>query len=154
MARKKKDNGWNEIDGGMAFVIPYTLLRHRNFIRLSAYAHKLLLDLGRQYTGFNNGYLCASWSLMKDAGWRSSHTVQRAMLELEHYRIIVRTQQGGLNRPNLHALTWRSINEKPGKPLEMRPTKPPDTWKHDDIPDFVMPAKRNRKRRPALKVAA
>jgi len=156
MARKKKPSGWDEIDGGAGFVIPLTMMRHRNFTRLSAHAVKLLLDLARQYTGFNNGYLCASWSLMRVLGWNSSHTVQKAMLELEHYNIILRTQQGGQNRPNLHALTWRKIDEKLKQPLDVRPTiVPPDSWKHDAIPDFEMPTpKARRARRAKLKVAA
>jgi len=156
MGRNKKASAWGEIDGGAAFVIPMTMLRHKNCTRLSAHANKLILDLARQYSGFNNGYLCASWSLMKAAGWKSSHTLQKATLEAEHYRIIVRTQQGGLNRPNLHALTWRKIDEKPGKPLEMRPTlKPLDSWKHDGIDDFRMPAPKARRRRGArLKAVA
>lgn len=137
MARPKKSDRWNDLGGGAAFLVPMDLLRHRNFTRLSSYAIKLVFDLARQFTGFNNGYLCCSWTLMKECGWNSPSTLRLAMLELEHYRIIVRTQQGGLNRPNLHGFTWRRIDEKKGKDLDMRPTMtPPDTWKHDAISDF------------------
>ncbi|WP_407352031.1 hypothetical protein [Luteimonas sp. R10] len=135
MAKKRKDNRWNDIDGGAAFVIPYTLLRHPNFTRLSAFGNKLIMDLARQYSGFNNGYLCTAWALMKQAGWRSEDTVRNAMQELEHYRLIERTQQGGRNRPNLHALTWRRIDEKKDLPLDVSPTmKPSDAWKVEQIP--------------------
>jgi len=134
MARRKKASGWDEIDGGMAFVIPYTLLRHANFKRLSPWAHKLIHDLGTQYTGFNNGYLCASWSLMRNQHWKSSATLQLATLELEHYGIIERTQQGGRNKPNLHAITWRNINHKKDQPLDPGwgiGATPSNAWKKD-----------------------
>ena len=132
MKRSKKDNRWGDIDGGSAFVIPYTLLRHPNFTRLSPYGNKLILDLARQYSGFNNGYLCASRSLMRQCGWRSSVTLFTATLECEHYGLLVRTQQGGRNKPNLHAFSWRRIDDKPGQPLERLPTtKPTDDWKQE-----------------------
>ncbi len=137
MARKRKDSRWSDIDGGSAFVVPYTLLRHPNFTRLSAYGHKLLMDLARQYTGFNNGYLCTSWALMSEAGWNSENTVRTAMRELEHYRLIERTRQGGKHKANLHGFTWRRIDAKPDDPLDVSPTaKPSDAWK-ELRPDFV-----------------
>lgn len=152
---KKADNRWSDIDGGMAYVIPLTLIRHPNYTRLSPHAHKLLADLARQYSGFNNGYLCASWSLMKESGWKSSETLWFTVLELEHYRLLIRTQQGGKNKPNLHGFTWRRIDEKPAQNLEVRPgLKPLDLWK-EERPDYVRPVAQARdSRRHRLKVAA
>ena len=100
----------------MAFVIPYTLLRHPNYTRLSPYAHKLVQDLARQYTGFSNGYLCASWALMQDAHWNSENTVRKAAAELEHYRIIERTKQGGGTRPrSMHSPGAASTGRRTGR---------------------------------------
>ncbi|UZW60272.1 hypothetical protein [Lysobacter enzymogenes] len=136
MGRKRKESRWDDIDGGAAFVVPYTLLRHPNFTRLSAYAHKLLMDLACQYTGFNNGYLCAAWTLMRDAGWKSENTMRSALLELEHYQLVQRTRQGGRNRPNLHAFTWRRIDNIRDRPLDVAATnKPNDLWKVEQ-PDY------------------
>jgi hypothetical protein len=150
---KKKDNRWDDIDGGSAFMVPLTLLRHDNFARLSPWVTKLVFDLARQYTGFNNGYLCASRSLMAQCGWRSSNTLHRAVAELEHYRILTRTQQGGTNRPTLHALTWRRIDDKPGKPLDERPTiRPTDLWKEVQPPFVRTRGERKTKRRAPLRV--
>jgi len=116
-------SNWRDIDGGNAFVIPVSLIRHENYIHLSPWAHKL-------FTGFNNGYLCAAWSLMSQCGWKSPVTLRNAILELEHYGLLQRTQQGGRNKPTLFAFTWRRISEKPGKPLDVGPTtKPTDAWK-------------------------
>lgn len=148
MSRKKTDNRFKDLDGGRAFAIPLTLLHHGNWTRLSPYGVKLTLDLGKQYTGFNNGYLCAAWSVMADHGWRSSATLYKAMLECEHYGLIVRTQQGGLNKPNLHAFTWRRIDEKPGHPLDCAPTdRPSNAWKEPHGAFVYEPPKHGRSNR-------
>jgi len=123
-------NTWHDIDGGSAFVIPVSLIRHENYSRLSPWGHKLIADLARQFTGFNNGYLCAAWSLMRKCGWKSPVTLRNAILELEHYGLLQCTQQGGRNKPNLYSFTWRRINEKPGKPLDVGSTmEPSNAWK-------------------------
>ena len=111
--RSKAARGqWKHVDGGSAFIVPYTLLRHPNWIRLKAPALKLVLDLGSQYTGFNNGYLCPAWELMRERGWKSRETLYLAIAEAEHYRIIVKTRQGGRNKSNLYGLTWWQIHTK------------------------------------------
>jgi hypothetical protein len=106
-ARKSK---WGEIQGGRAFVIPWSGLHHENGIRLSPRAIKLLFDLGRQYSGNNNGYLCPAWSVMRNVGWRSSESLFLAIRELEHYGWIAKTKQGGRNAANLYRLTWFSVD--------------------------------------------
>lgn len=132
--KKKKDNRFDDIDGKSALVIPMTLLRHPNMVNLSAFGHKLIHDLGTQYTGFNNGYLCASRTVMEPLGWRSTFTLHKTVLELEHYGLIVRTQQGGLNKANLHAFTWRRIDEKVGHPLMIAPTPTAsNAWKEPRV---------------------
>ncbi|WP_152620052.1 hypothetical protein [Lysobacter sp. A03] len=152
-------NRWSDAGKDGVFFIPYSLLRHPNFTRLSPYGNKLIMDLSRQFTGFNNGYQCASWSLMKDAGWKSSGTLQLACLECEHYGLIVRSQQGGLNRPTLYALTWRRVDHKPEKPLEIGQTvKPGSDWTKEVGPFDWRGKRESLKRknsRPAkLKIAA
>ena len=152
-SKAKKENRWRDVDGGSAFVIPYTVLRHPNFTRLSAHGHKLIHDLARQSTGFNNGFLCASFALMKDQGWRSSETLHRTVKEIEHYRLVVRTQQGGKHKPNLHAFTWQRIDEKKDKPLDIGPTlKPGNEWK-DEQPLFDLKIVHKRRRKRHLRAA-
>ena len=142
MARRKRikdprENRFSDIDGGAAFMVPYTLLRHSNLIRLSPHACKLLLDLSRQYTGYNNGYLSAAMAIMERVGWRSEATIRDAVAELEHFRIITRTRQGGRNRCNLFGFTFRRIDEKPDKLLDVRASMTPsDAWKAECVPDF------------------
>lgn len=136
--RKPGSERWGDIRGGMAFVIPVALVRHPSYRLASPYVHKLIADLSTQYTGYNNGYLCAAWSLMRERGWRSRSTLEKACAEAEHYRILERTQQGGRNRPNLYAFTWRRIDRVEGrKPLDVAPTlKPSDAW-DAEIPPFT-----------------
>src|SRR6185503_15120600 len=87
---------------------------------LSPNGCKLVLDLGRQYSGFNNGYLSAALSILKPLGWRSEATVREAVAECLHYCLIQKTRQGGRNRCNLFALTWWKIHQKEGRPLDMK----------------------------------
>lgn len=151
MAKLKKDNRWDDIKGGNAFIVPVQLLRHPNFARLSPFANKLVMDLARQFSGYNNGYLCASRSLMKDCGWTAPHTLGLAVQELEHYRIIIRSRQGGRNRATLHAFTWRRIDQKADKPLDLHPTmKPTDDWEEIQ-PDFVRSTGKRKARKAAKK---
>lgn len=145
----------DDMPAGGSFNIPHVVLNHANYLRASLQARALLNDLGAQYNGYNNGYLCASWRLMKDRGWNSSHTLRKATLELEHYGLIVRTQQGDFtNKANLHAFTWRKIDEIAGKPLLLEKTlRAPDTWR-EDRPEFEMPEPMPRKGAARLKEAA
>ena len=143
--RKRQDSRWSDIDGHKAFVIPMSLLRHPNFRNLSPRACKMLCDLATQYTGFNNGYLCGAWTLARDWGWASPTTVREALLELEHYGIIERTQQGGRNKPNLYALTFRRIDEDLARrPLDASATQAPrNSWKLEVRQKFEPPTRKS-----------
>lgn len=118
------------MDGGHAFVIPVSLVRHENRVRLTPHASKLLLDLGAAYSGFNNGYLKASFEFMKERGWRSRETLHLALHELLHYQIIKKSRQGGRNRPSCYYLTWWPIQAQDNDPLDVSAsTSPCNSWK-------------------------
>lgn len=92
--------------------LPEVVLATRKYSRLSAYAVKLLVDIARQYNGLNNGDLQATYSLMKDQGWRSKGTLAAATRELQEAGFIEMTRQGGMNLgPSLWAVTWEAIDE-------------------------------------------
>jgi hypothetical protein len=98
------------------------LLECQDFISLKGNSIKLLIDLGSQYNGYNNGDLCASLSLMRKRGWNSNQQLAKALKELLERNLIVQTKQGGLNLgPNLYAITWEPIHECNGK-LDAKPT--------------------------------
>lgn len=105
------------------------VLESHEYSLLSGNAVKLLLDLGSQYRGNNNGDLGVWWKLMRSKGWKSKATLYRALNELEAAEFILRTRQGGMNRANLFALTWFPIDECSGK-LDVRPSNvAPNTWR-------------------------
>lgn len=135
-ASKPGRDRWSDIRGGMAFIVPVALTRHESWRLMSPWAHKLVADLSTQYTGYNNGYLCAAWTLMKDRGWNSKTTLAKTVAELEHYRIIERTQQGGRNRPNLFAFSFRRVDRIDGRYLDAPPTVQPSNAWDNAIPPF------------------
>lgn len=115
---------------GQYFALPHAVMASTNYIKLSAHAVKLLTDLGLQYNGKNNGDLCATWSMMKMRGWKSSSTLYKAINELIGYGFICKSRQGGRHKPNLYALTWNNIDDCKGK-LDISPTIAPlGTWRN------------------------
>lgn len=115
--------------------LPYVVLRSAGFARLGPHAVKLLMDFLAQYKGDNNGDLCAAWTLMKERGWRSRDTLNKARRTLLDGDWIVTTRQGGRHRPTLYAVTFYAIDECGGK-LDVRSShSPPSTWRrHEPLP--------------------
>jgi len=102
--------------------IPHTCLDHPNFTRLSTKAIRLLIDVTRQYNGFNNGDLSITFSKLKKRGWKSEGTLNRAKKELLHFQWITRTRVGPTIRSTiLYALTFHNIDYCKGK-LDVKPT--------------------------------
>jgi len=116
-------------ESGNFVMLPKACLMHDNYIALSPYAVKLLIDLYANYNGRNNGDFCCTWSLMKKRGWRSESTLNNARKELLYYGWIICSRQGGRNLPSLYAVTFQSIDECKGK-LDIRETATsPGNWK-------------------------
>jgi len=126
------------------FGIPYSITESVNFIKMSATANKLIIDLGRQYYGRNNGDLCSTWSLMRERGWKSKETLNDALAELRHYGMIVQTQYGGLNRPSLYALSWLKV-DKASRESEVVVGQVPGGWKLKSN-KFIRPSTLSRKK--------
>lgn len=101
------------------------LLECSDFRTLKGNALKLLIDLGAQYTGYNNGDLCAAMSVLRRRAWNSNDQINKAIEVLQERNLIIKTKQGGLGiGPNLYALTWFPINECGGK-LDVKPSDHP-----------------------------
>lgn len=124
MARNNKGRGDHRAITYSGFLhLPDALTGDPDFYLLSGSATKLLICLGRQYNGRNNGDLCASLSVLKDLGWTSNDMVTNAKRELIDKNWIIETRAGGLRMgPSLYAITWQPINECPGKRLDIAPT--------------------------------
>lgn len=108
--------------------IPRVVMDHPDFINLPGNAVKLLLELARQYRGSNNGDLTASWSIMKNRGFKSKATLDKALKVLLGSKLITLTRVGRFTNPGgvcaLYALSWIEIHECRGK-LDVAPTRTP-----------------------------
>ena len=96
------------------FAVARDVIEHPAFLRLSPHAKALLLDLGAQYRGDNNGDLSCAWKLMKPRGWRSEATLHKAKHELLDGGFMFEARKG--RRPNvcgLYALTWLFLDPNP-----------------------------------------
>ena len=91
--------------------IPKVCMNHQNYIALSMPAKVLLHEFCYQYNGYNNGDLCAAFSILSERGWKSKGTVNRAITELKVREWIVVSRQGGRNQCSLYALTFQAIDE-------------------------------------------
>jgi hypothetical protein len=115
MAKDKRARHKGRKTSGGFMQIPYVVYDCPNFHGLSAHARRALLDVLRKYNGYNNGDLSLTWTTAHRLGWRSRETLEKALAELVHFGMIIRTRQGGLNRANLYAFTWREIDDCKGK---------------------------------------
>jgi DNA-binding MarR family transcriptional regulator len=104
-------------------------LKCHNYQQLSHKARSMLLELGRQYKGSNNGDLSATWNQLKVRGWRSKGTITAALVELEYFGFIIKSRQGGRKRCNLYAITWKAIDECKGKIDILATNIAPAYWK-------------------------
>lgn len=130
MAYNKK-RAW--VSGGFAG-IPRQIMRHEDYRQLPANAVKLLNVLSYQYMSKNNGDLTASFSVMREWGFKSKETLTNAINALLKANLIIRTREGMFQNPGgrcaLFAITWQPIDECPGKHLDFKPTrKAPRKWK-------------------------
>ncbi len=116
---------------GSFLALPHRLINSPEYLALSRNARALLIDIGAQYTGSNNGDLSAEWSKMRVRGWPSKTTLHKFRKELQDSGFIVVTRRYGrlTKLPTCYAITWKSIDET-NNTKEIRPTKvPPNLWK-------------------------
>ncbi len=124
-------------ESGAFLALPYSVIEHKNFATLPAWATKLLLDLCAQLRfkrggDASNGDLSAAWSLMKKRGWRSKGTLYASIKELKERGLIIVSRQGDRNKTTLYAVTWLAVDECGGK-LDIKPTRvAPGNWRHDE----------------------
>jgi len=111
--RRERATGRRETNGFLQ--LPKEVLNSDAYRSLSGWEVKLLVDIGGQFTGKNNGDLAAAWTLMKERGWKSPGTLNKALRTLLDVGLIQETRSGGRHRCTLYAITWRGINECKGK---------------------------------------
>jgi hypothetical protein len=141
--------------------IPRRIIEHPSFKSLSYSARSLLIQLGYQYRGKNNGNLVITWSLMID--WFGSNTTMfKARDSLYEAGFIVINAYGGRSGngtrlPHLYALTWESIDQLKGDSNWMRYTHYPANkaplsyWKSGVNPDVKTKKERDNQYKKDVK---
>ena len=141
--------------------IPRRIIEHPSFKSLSYSARSLLIQLGYQYRGKNNGNLVITFSILKD--WYGSNTTMyRAWDSLYEAGFIVINAYGGQSGsgtklPHLYALTWESIDQLKGDSNWMRYTHYPANkaplsyWKSGVNPDFKIKKERDNQYKKDVK---
>ncbi|GGX89986.1 hypothetical protein GCM10007160_16770 [Litchfieldella qijiaojingensis] len=125
MARKKPKVQWGPAG---AFALPKLLMDHPDFRELSGSALKVLLALGYQHNGFNNGDLSCTSTTMSEWGGMSPTTLAKALRELQERNLIIKSRDAQVGREGprcaLYAFTWAPIDDCGGK-LDISPTTTP-----------------------------
>lgn len=129
MARSREKTKGRK-DASAVTVIPHRVMLHHDYIALSPSAKSLLFEMALQFNGYtNNGDLTAAWAVMRHRGFNAPNTLSAALKQLLEKEFLVRTREGRFANPGkrcaLYALTWKPINECPGKDLEIGPTQKP-----------------------------
>lgn len=125
MSNRRKRNKKGQSFAG----IPRAVMEHQDYKSLTGNEVKLLLELAYQYRGNNNGDLTTAYSVLKNRGWSSRQTIDRAKKKLLQLQLITQTREGRFLNPGgrcaLYALVWQPISECPGKKLDVKPTSTP-----------------------------
>ena len=92
--------------------MPLQVMQSESYVGLSPYARSLLYEIGMQYDGGNNGRLTATWAKLRNRGFRSKDTINKALRELVGSGLIVLTDRPYRlsKKPNRYALTFRRID--------------------------------------------
>ncbi|WP_439878091.1 hypothetical protein [Pseudomonas prosekii] len=128
MARKKSYKV--DFGGGRVLALPYRLLISDAFNNLSPKAVVVLIKLARNYNGKNNGDLACTVAMLATGRGMDDKTLRSALEELIGAGLIVKTREhgpfarDGKHQPALYAITWASIDDCPGKSLEIAPGPP------------------------------
>ena len=101
-------------------------------------ALKILMMIGQQYNGQNNGDLSATSSRARKWKIASDQTLAKGLKDLREKNIIFLTRTPQFLNPGgkcaLYALTWNPIDECKGK-LEVNATRVPlRKWSQEDWP--------------------
>jgi hypothetical protein len=130
IARSKRNKYTGRAPGPTFLRLPHEMLHSRQFGALSPIACKLLLEIGRQYRGNNNGDLSVAFLSLRSRGWGHPDTIRKARNELEEAGFIETSRPGGGHICTLVAMTWEAVDDIPDKGVVLMPTTTEkDTWK-------------------------
>lgn len=113
--RNKGRRGDTGRDAGGFIALTWSVLDCAAYSHLSMHARALLLELGRQFSGDNNGRLLLSRAYMERRGWKSADMLTKAKRELLAGGFIHETVKGQRpNRASWYAVTWQRLDRIPG----------------------------------------
>jgi hypothetical protein len=116
----KKSKSKSQYRPSNHFALPHVVLDHPDFLNMKWASQALLIHIGRQYNGFNNGDLSIPISIMKIRGWSAS-TLNDAKKELIKNNWICETRKGGKYYTcTLYAITWIPLDKCKDK-LDIKP---------------------------------
>ena len=111
-SQKKRINGkYGHRDSGGFIALPFAVLNSPNYLKLSANARSLLLEVALQCRAYNNGKLLLSRAHLAKRGWKSSDMIFKGKNELLDGGFIYQTVMG--HRPNKaswYAVTWLALD--------------------------------------------
>ena len=113
--RNKLRRGDAGRDAGGFVALPWVVMDCPAYAQQSMHARALLLEVARQVTRDNNGWLLLSRGYMAGRGWNSVDMLTKAKRELLGAGFIFETVKG--QRPNKaarYAVTWRALDRHPG----------------------------------------
>jgi hypothetical protein len=114
MGREKPRKGAGR-DGEGFLALPHIVMDSPAFQALSYPARALLLEVGRQYKGGNNGRMLLSRAYLGKRGWKSADVISRAKAELLAAGFIHQTVLGYRpNKASWYACTWWSLDKLDG----------------------------------------
>ena len=131
-AKSKKNHRKNPIWNGAKgfFPLPKDLMDTERYQNLKPCELKLLLEAMYQYNGTNNGNLSFAYTDMKERGFTSKSSLERARIGLVEKELLIISRQGfsgcgGHRQCTLYALSWIPIQECRGVTLDIKPTIKP-----------------------------
>jgi hypothetical protein len=102
-------------EAGPFLALPHAVLDSPAFQALSMHARALLLEMGRQLSGHNNGGLLCSRAYMGTRGWNSADMLTKAKRELLAAGFLHETVMGQRpNKASWYAVTWCSLDKLQG----------------------------------------
>lgn len=114
MSKTSRYKGQGRDSGGF-LALPNAVIDSTAFRSLSVHARAFLIDVARQFNGFNNGALLCSRAHMAPLGWKSNDMLTKITKELVAARLLHMTVMG--RRPNKaawFAVTWQKLDKLDG----------------------------------------
>jgi hypothetical protein len=112
--------------------IPVSVMVSTAYRTLPARFKEVLWLLAAQYRGNNNGDLALTRKQARHFGLNNERTRTHGLRELEARGLIIKTRQGGISyggrQPTLWALSWKPVNSRDGKELQLV-SRPSNDWK-------------------------